>query len=130
MNENKRAMYMRHIENEWYGYRRSTCCDSPAAVFSKAGEIVRMGEVYDYLHSEDISDDELNYVMSVNNPIKTVYSLYEAFQLDGQESSVPLTVYDIYTKRLLDDGIGTVITSLRNIENGQVRSRRHKTHER
>ena len=75
------------------------CSASPTEVFDKAEEIAGMKEAYDYLCSNEISTAELDCVMRSANPIAKVYDTYEAYQMNGQESSIPLAVYEIWASQ-------------------------------
>lgn len=99
--------YMKRLDAEFQDFEIDMCSFSSETIFARAGEILNMKHAYDYLRSQDIPDDELDYVMQAMNPLHAVADTRKAFDLETyQENPIALTVCDIFEKkRFADPGI-------------------------
>lgn len=105
MTDEKYEGYMARLEQEYRDYSIGLCRLSPQVIFERVDEIRAVKHAYEYLHSRDISHEELEYAMSAMHPLLEIAGQHEAFRsAQVQENPVAQTVYDIWDKRLFSDG--------------------------
>lgn len=104
MTEETYQEYMLRLENEMDHFRRDMFAKSPSAVYDEAQHIINMTYAYNYLHSKEIPDDELEYVMKAKRPLHEIACTRAAFDsVKYHENPIALTVFDICDKRLFDE---------------------------
>lgn len=96
MTEETYQEYMLRLENEMDHFRRDMFAKSPSAVYDEAQHIINMTYAYNYLHSKEIPDDELEYVMKAKRPLHEIACTRAAFDsVKYHENPIALTVFDI-----------------------------------
>lgn len=105
MTEEQRNEYMKRLEHEYERFKVSMYTSSPADVFENAETIINMKYAYDYLRSNEISEDALEYIMKAMNPLMEVAKTQEAMDaVTYFDNPVKFAVVEIYDKSLFDDG--------------------------
>lgn len=104
MTEETYEKYMQRLTDEMDYYRRDMIVKSPSAVYDEAQHIVNMAYANSYLRSNEIPDDELDYVMRAKRPLHEIAMVKEAYDsVERQKNPVAKTVFGICDQLLFDD---------------------------
>lgn len=104
MTEETYEKYMQRLTDEMDYYRRDMIVKSPSAVYDEAAHIVNMAYADSYLRSNEIPDDELEYVMKAKRPLHEIAMVKAAYDsVERQKNPVAQTVFGICDQLLFDD---------------------------
>ncbi len=104
MTEEQRNEYMTRLEQEYERFKMKMCTGSPAEVFENADTIMNMKYAYDYLRSNEIPEDALEYIMKARHPLYEVAETQKAMDaVVYTENPVKTAATEIYDKELFSD---------------------------
>ena len=102
MTEETYEKYMQRLTDEMDYYRRDMIVKSPSTVYDEAQHIVNMAYADSYLRSNEIPDDELEYVMKAKRPLHEIAMVKEAYDsVERQQNPVAKTVLASVTSSCL-----------------------------
>lgn len=104
MTEEKQNEYMKRLKTEYDNFTSDMFMSLPKQVFEKADIILNMRYAYDYLRSGDVSQQELEYIMTARYPLREIAETQKAMdEVTYFNNPAISTVAEICGKKLFND---------------------------